>query len=112
MRSILLVLFLSLLSSSLFSQNTFSKEIEEKIKAFENGLAGRIKIEGEADYNILDRMKALNVKGLSIAVVHNYKIEWAKAYGWADEAEKRKLTTETLFEPGSISKSLNAGCST
>lgn len=108
MRSILLVLFLSLLSSSLFSQNTYSNEIEEKIKAFENGLAGRIKIEGEADYNILERMKALNVKGLSIAVVHNYKIEWAKAYGWADEAEKRKLTTETLFEPGSISKSLNA----
>ena len=53
-------------------------------------------------------MRHYNVKGLSIAVVHNYKVVWAKGYGWADEQEKKPVSTETLFEPGSISKSLNA----
>jgi CubicO group peptidase (beta-lactamase class C family) len=40
--------------------------------------------------------------------VHNYRIEWAKGYGWADSAEQRPVTTLTLFQAGSISKSLNA----
>ena len=57
---------------------------------------------------MLERMKFYNVKGVSVAVVHNYKVVWAKGYGWADEKEKRPVTTETLFEPGSISKSLNS----
>lgn len=86
----------------------YSKEILEEIKAVENSLAGRVKIEGKPDYNILDRMKYYGVKGVSLAVVHNYKVVWAKGYGWANEAEKRPVTPETLFEPGSISKSLNA----
>ncbi|MBK9717285.1 MAG: beta-lactamase family protein [Saprospiraceae bacterium] len=44
---------------------------------------------------------------MSIAVIHDYKIAWAK--GWVGLMKRRKpMTTETLFEPGSISKSLNA----
>jgi CubicO group peptidase (beta-lactamase class C family) len=90
-----------------FSQGNYSKEVEEQIKQVENGVCGRVIIEGESQ-NIVDRMAFYKVKGLSIAVVHNYKIVWAKGYGWADEKEWRQVTTETLFEPGSISKSLNA----
>src|SRR5439155_9747665 len=41
-------------------------------------------------------------------VIDNYLIVWAKAYGYADKKEGRKVTTSTMFEPGSISKSLNA----
>ena len=59
-------------------------------------------------YNIIDRMAHYKVKGLSIAVIEDYKIAWAKGYGWADEKEKRPVTANTMFEPGSISKSLNA----
>jgi CubicO group peptidase (beta-lactamase class C family) len=53
-------------------------------------------------------MSFYHVKGLSIAVVHDYKVEWAKGYGWADEGEKRPVTTGTLFQAASVSKSLNA----
>jgi CubicO group peptidase (beta-lactamase class C family) len=53
-------------------------------------------------------MKFYHVQGVSIAVVKNYQIEWARGYGWADSAEQRPVTTSTLFQAGSISKSLNA----
>lgn len=87
-------------------QTSYSNEIKEQIKQVENNLAGRIII-GKA-YNLLDRMAHFKVKGLSIAVVQNHQVIWAKGYGWADEKEKRQVTTATLFKPGSISKSLNA----
>ena len=94
---------------SIAGQTIYSKNIESQIKQVENNLAGRVIIDGKAG-NILDRMALLKVKGLSIAVVNNYKVIWAKGYGWADEKEKRRVTKETLFEPGSISKTLNAVC--
>jgi CubicO group peptidase (beta-lactamase class C family) len=101
------ILALIFAGTSVLAQ-TYSNEILGKIKAVENGLNGRVKIEGKPDFNITERLKHYKVKGLSIAVVHNYKVEWAKGYGWADESKKLPVTTATLFEPGSISKSLNA----
>lgn len=104
-------LYILLLSCGLVysacSQQKYSDEVEEQIKQVENNLGNRVRIDGKGD-NIIDRMAYYKVKGLSIAVIHNYKVVWAKGYGWADEKEKRPITTETLFEPGSISKSLNA----
>ncbi len=95
-------------SSTLFSQNTYSKATLEKIKEVENNITGNVILNNEKTRTIEEQMKLYNVKGMSIAVIKDHKIAWAKAYGWADEAEKRPMTTETLFEPGSISKSLNA----
>ncbi|MFZ4548335.1 MAG: serine hydrolase [Bacteroidales bacterium] len=107
MKKILLSITLCFTIGSLLAQTSYPKEIEEQIKAVENNLSGRVILNGKAD-NVLDRMAYYKVKGLSIAVVNNYKIEWAKGYGWADEKEKLPVTTATLFKPGSISKSLNA----
>lgn len=108
MKTILYISTFLLSVQTLFAQANYSKETLAKIKAVENGLAGRVKIEGQPDHSIEERMKQYKIKGLSIAVVHNYKVEWAKGYGWANEEEKKPVTTQTLFEPGSISKSLNA----
>ena len=97
---------LFLLSRSAYSQTSYPKEITEKIKQVEQHLGAFIAdVDG---WSIEERMKYYSIKGLSIAVVHNYKIEWTKGYGWADSVEKRPVTTQTLFEPGSISKSFNA----
>jgi CubicO group peptidase (beta-lactamase class C family) len=38
----------------------------------------------------------------------DYKLDWARGYGWADTSDKRPVTIETLFQAASISKSLNA----
>lgn len=103
-----LVLPILFISSNLFSQTGYSPETLEKIKEIENNITGNIILNNEKPNTIEERMKLHNVKGMSIAVIKDHQIAWAKAYGWADEAEKRPMTTETLFEPGSISKSLNA----
>lgn len=108
MRTFILGFVVFLFSKSAFSQTIYSPETIEKIKEVENNIVGQLLLNDEQPNTITERMAKYKVKGLSIAVIHNYKIEWAKAYGWADEEEKRPMTTETLFEPGSISKALNA----
>jgi CubicO group peptidase (beta-lactamase class C family) len=87
----------------------FDPEVEERIRQVENALTPTL-IFGDSisNGNIIKRMEALHVKGVSIAVVRNYKIDWAKGYGWADSAEGREVTTSTRFQAASISKSLNS----
>ena len=108
MQKVVLYISLTLFTPFLFAQLPYSKHVLAQIKQVENHLAGEVKITGEKDYNLIDRMAHYKVKGLSIAVIENYKIAWAKGYGWADEKERRPVTANTMFEPGSISKSLNA----
>jgi len=47
-------------------------------------------------------MKKYNINGVSIAVIHNYKIEWARGYGYADVSINRPVTETTLFQAASI----------
>jgi CubicO group peptidase (beta-lactamase class C family) len=82
-------------------------DTEEKIRQVENNLVPNIRSDNEGAYNIKDRMAYFHIHGVSIAVIHNYKIEWAKGYGWADDSLKIPVTAQTLFQAGSISKSLN-----
>lgn len=49
-----------------------------------------------------------SVNGISIAVIKDYKLEWVKAYGYADLMEKKLATTRTLFQAASIIKSINS----
>jgi CubicO group peptidase (beta-lactamase class C family) len=88
---------------------TPDKEIEERIRQVENSLSPSV-IYGDSmlNGNISERMQALKINGISIAVIKNYKLEWAKGYGWADSVEGREVTTNTRFQAASISKSLNS----
>lgn len=102
-------IILLLLPLSVFSQTTI-KEIQEKVRKVENSLSPNI-IYGDTIAilrNIEERMKETGTKGLSIAVIKNYRVEWAKGYGWADEAAQKKVNTSTRFQAASISKSLNS----
>jgi CubicO group peptidase (beta-lactamase class C family) len=102
------IFFLSIISVS--AQNpSYSKEIEEKIKQVENNLVGWAKLQdSKTAWNLQERMKYHNIHGVSVAVIRNYKIEWARGYGFADTSDKRPVTHNTLFQAASISKSLNA----
>jgi CubicO group peptidase (beta-lactamase class C family) len=104
-----LYIFFASISSCLKAQlPPYSTETEEKIRLVENSLAGWVQTGNNDTWSLVERMKKYNVKGLSIAVIHNYQIEWAKGYGFADVSEQRPVTENTLFQAASISKSLNS----
>jgi CubicO group peptidase (beta-lactamase class C family) len=53
-------------------------------------------------------MQLYKVPGLSIAVIDNFHIIWAKAYGVIEAGSTRPVTPRTLFQAGSISKPVAA----
>jgi len=83
-------------------------DVRNRIQLVEKNLIGLIQLEGETPWTIQERMQHYKVHGVSIAVIHHYKIEWAKGYGWANANKKIPVTDKTLFQAASISKSLNA----
>ena len=80
-------------------------DIASRIAAVEKGLFNKA---GDTTRTLSERMAFYKIKGVSIAVISHYQIEWVKAYGWADEDAKTPVTPQTLFQAASISKSLNA----
>ena len=56
-----------------------------------------------SDY-IESRMQQDQVAGLAIALVDGSEVVWAKGFGYADLAEGVRISPETIFEIGSISK--------
>jgi CubicO group peptidase (beta-lactamase class C family) len=85
----------------------YSPEVEKRIREVETHLGQPVQDAAHPWYGLQERMAHYHIHGLSIAVVHNYQIEWARGYGWADSVEKRPVTVHTLFQAASISKSLN-----
>src|ERR1700712_2976391 len=83
-----------------------------RIAQVENGLSTGVLFadSGELKLNIKERMRFYQVPSVSIALINNGKIEWAKSYGYADLKEKRQADTNTIYQVASISKSINALC--
>jgi CubicO group peptidase (beta-lactamase class C family) len=52
--------------------------------------------------------KQFNVPGVSIAVITDFKIEWARGYGVADVETNAPVTIDTMFQAASISKPVAA----
>src|ERR1700733_7818596 len=57
---------------------------------------------------IAAQMQQNHIVGLSLAIIDDGKIIKAKGYGFTDENGQRPVTTSTLFQAGSISKSVAA----
>ncbi len=75
--------------------------------AVESGLLTRAWAQGHG-FDIEERMRILEVPGVSVAVIRNGKIDWAAGYGVRDETSGLPVTTETLFQAASISKPVSA----
>ncbi len=87
---------------------SYSAEVEARIKEVENNLGSWVELAGVPKWTLAERMKFYHCNGVSIAVIKDYKIQWARGFGFADSADVRPVTTSTLFLAGSNSKSLNA----
>jgi CubicO group peptidase (beta-lactamase class C family) len=83
-----------------------SSDVRQRIAAVENGLSAQKG--GIVRSNIIDRMHHFGVPGASVAVIHDYKIEWAKGYGVADRQTGAPVTRHTLFQAASTSKPVAA----
>ena len=100
----LLVLFSLAFSSIAFGQSA----VDSRIKKVEESLLPAVLIKGDPGWNIVERMKFYKVPGLSVAVIKDFHIEWARGYGVKDVESNEPVTTDTMFQAGSISKSVNA----
>jgi len=78
----------------------------QRVREVETGLRPAISIEGEKPvrWTIEERMAHWKVPGVSIAVVSDGKLAWARGYGVKQAGTHDKVDTDTLFSVGSVSK--------
>lgn len=83
--------------------------VEQRVQSVVNGLLPAVSIKGQPPLKrtLADEMKALNVPGVSIAVVRGGKMEWARGFGVTRQGGS-PVTADTLFQAGSVSKPIAA----
>lgn len=103
MRTHLLLPVAALLAAA--SASAQDTTLAARIRRVENGLATPVVVAGQGQgARITDRMRALNTPAVSIAVINDGRIEWARAYGVLEAGGAVPADTSTLFQAASISK--------
>jgi len=84
-------------------------ELEQRIRHIQDAILPPVITKGKAPATttLTDRMAALHVPGVSIAVIHDGKIEWARGFG-VTRVGGPAVTPDTLFQAASISKPVTA----
>jgi CubicO group peptidase (beta-lactamase class C family) len=59
-------------------------------------------------FTLQELMQRFHVPGVSVAVIKDFRIHWAKGYGVADVETNRAVDPNTLFQAASISKPVTA----
>ena len=88
------------------SQQAEDEGSAPRIARIENGLLPAVVIKGQSAraMKLSERMQFYKVPGVSVAFFDHGRIIWTRAYGLADMATKKPVTSETLFQAASISK--------
>lgn len=86
---------------------TAKPSVEQEIQRIQSGLLPPVLVRGESvkPTALSTRMEALHVPGVSIAVIHGGKLEWARGFGVMSIGGP-PVTPETLFQAASISKAV------
>jgi CubicO group peptidase (beta-lactamase class C family) len=101
--SLLLVLLTITLNTAFASEKEGAKEnlsLQERIKT----LSGKEITIAEIDEFIKAQMDSLGIPGMSIAIINDAEIVYHRALGVTNVDTKEKVTDETLFDAGSMSK--------
>jgi CubicO group peptidase (beta-lactamase class C family) len=107
MRTSLIAAVAALASAAvLASQNT----LEQRIRRIEHGLVPPVVLTGRPikTSKLEDRMRELKIPAVSVAVFHEGRLDWLRAWGMADVADKRRAEPDTRFQAASISKPVAA----
>jgi len=91
------------------SASADDRVIEQRIQRIQNGLLSPVLVRGESIQStpLSTRMELLHIPGISIAVIHGGKLEWARGFG-VTRSGGPPVTPETLFQAASISKPVTA----
>ncbi len=82
--------------------------VEARQQRVEAGLLPPVLVKGAPGWTIQERMKHYKIPGVSVAVIKDFKVEWAKGYGVEDLDTNKPVSVGTLFQAGSISKPVAA----
>ncbi|MBK6345126.1 MAG: beta-lactamase family protein [Bacteroidales bacterium] len=87
----------------------YSFETESRIKRItENLIVGDQFLNSYKKATLEERLAFYKIPGISIAVIDNGEINWARGFGYKDVGTKEPVTQNTLFQAASISKVLTA----
>lgn len=78
--------------------------VNSRIHSIENGLLADIGDPFWRGMPLAERMAHYRVPGVSIAVINNNQVEWARGYGVLAAGSDRPVTENSLFQAASISK--------
>ena len=81
---------------------------DPRIDLVERGLVGKFYLAGRPLYTLAERMRFYHVPAVSIAVVDDSSVAWARAYGVRDVAFNSRAKVTTLFQAASMSKPVAA----
>ena len=91
--------------------------VRQRIDRLENGLVAFTSIKGlfqagsvksEDLKTLAERMKHYHTPGVSMAVIKDFAVDWAKAYGVLKANNEKPVVTDSYFEAASTSKFLTA----
>lgn len=87
-----------------------ASEVQARIAQVEQTLLTPVMVKGAPiqHMRLSERMAFHKVPAVSIAVINNGHLEWARAYGVLDTGKHTPAQATSLFQAGSISKSVSA----
>lgn len=104
---------MTILSASILAAagcETAESLAKKRIEAVEKGLLEAVSIKGlkTKAKTIQEQMQYFRVPGVSIAVMDNFSIVWAKGYGSKQQGIVDPVSPETLFQAGTLTMALTA----
>jgi CubicO group peptidase (beta-lactamase class C family) len=104
--------FLALSSAAALLAATVHAEdhLEQRIGRVETGLFPSAVLAADLGRpaSISNRMAFHGIPAMSIAVIENGQVQWARAYGVSERGGNRGVTPDTLFQAASVSKPVSA----
>ncbi len=79
-------------------------QVDKRISKIEKGLRTEWGGRHSVKMDIKDRMEYYHVPGISVAMINNFRIEWTREYGFIENGTLDAVTSQTLFQSGSIGK--------
>ncbi len=110
MRRVLLALLGALASvPAVHAQVSGDSGIERRIDRIVQALLVETPLSGKySTATLSQRMRYYDTPGVSIAVIHRSRLEWARGFGVREAGRRVSITDRTLFQAASISKPIFA----